>query len=151
LDLFGRKLLRDRGEAMRALIQEMRGLDTELASAPGDDLAALRQELTKGIDSLEVASDALLAAARDDLAAASAGAVYYLRLTGTVVGCWLMAKGALAAMRMMRDGDGDPAFLEAKLLTARFYAEHIVPTGTALLGPLVNGGRSVMALAEDQI
>ena len=85
------------------------------------------------------------------MAAAAAGASYYLRLTGTVVGGWLLAKGALAALRQMEAGEGDPNFLEAKLVTARFYAEHIIPTGTALLAPIERGGRSVMALADDQI
>jgi len=151
LDLFGRKLMRDRGEAMRALIAEMRALDSDLANGRGDDLAVIREGLAKGIDVLETATERLIALAREDMAAAAAGASYYLRLTGTVVGAWLLAKGALAALRHMETGDGDPAFLEAKLVTARFFAEHILPTGTALLAPIESGGRSVMALADDQI
>ncbi|MFN4087935.1 MAG: acyl-CoA dehydrogenase [Alphaproteobacteria bacterium] len=151
LDLFGRKLLRDRGAAMRDLIAEMRAIDGDLAASPGDDVAAVRRSLAAGIDALEAATDGLLAAAGEDPIAASVGATAYLRLTGTVVGGWLMARGALAANRRLAEGDGDPAFLEAKLVTARFYAEQVLPTGTALLGPIVAGGRTVMALAEEQI
>ena len=151
LDLFGRKLMRDRGEAMRGLIAEMRSLDADLAAGRGDDIEVIRQALDTAISTLERATEALIETARDDMAAAAAGASYYLRLTGTVVGGWLLAKGALAALRQMESGEGDPNFLEAKLVTARFYAEHIIPTGTALLAPIERGGRSVMALADGQI
>ena len=47
--------------------------------------------------------------------------------------------------------DGDPAFLEAKLITARFYAEVILPPALAQLGPLKAAGRTVFALTEDQL
>ena len=55
-----------------------------------------------------------------------------------------MAQTKLAAR------DGDPAFLEAKLVTARFYAEVILPPALAELGPLKAAGRTVFALPEEQ-
>ena len=47
--------------------------------------------------------------------------------------------------------DGDPAFLEAKVVTARFYAEVILPPALAQLGPLKAAGRTVFALSEAQL
>ena len=54
---------------------------------------------------------------------ALAGSVPFLRLAGTALGGWLLARSALVAQAKLASRDGDPAFLEAKLITARFYAE----------------------------
>ena len=63
-------------------------------------------------------------------------------------GCWPGAPWWPRASSPTRDGD--PAFLEAKLITARFYAEVILPPALAQLGPLKAAGRTVFALTEDQ-
>ena len=70
----------------------------------------------------------------------------FLRLAGTALGGWLLAKSALVAQGKLASRDGDPAFLEAKLITARFYAEVILPPALAQLGPLKAAGRTVFAL-----
>ncbi|HXH25158.1 MAG TPA: acyl-CoA dehydrogenase [Vicinamibacterales bacterium] len=150
LDLLGRKLLRDRGEAMRALIAEMRALDPELAATRGDDFAAIRSGLAAGVDALAAATDWLLDASRSDPGAATAGATHYMRLTGAAVGGWLMARAALEAARRLAEEADDPGFLQAKLRTARFYAEQILPQGVALLTPIVRGGGTVMEFDEAQ-
>ena len=59
---------------------------------------------------------------------ALAGATPYLKLFGTVVGGWLMAREALAARGMLDTGRGDASFARAKLATTRFYLEQLVPT-----------------------
>jgi 3-(methylthio)propanoyl-CoA dehydrogenase len=85
-----------------------------------------------------------------DLVAALAGSVPFLRLAGTALGGWLLGKGALIAERKLAARDGDPAFLEAKLVTARFYADVMLPPALAQLGPLKAAGRTVFALKEEQ-
>ena len=69
-------------------------------------------------------------------------------LAGTALGGWMLARGALAAQGRLATRDGDPAFLEAKVVTARFYAEVILPPALAQLGPLKAAGRTVFALPE---
>jgi hypothetical protein len=88
--------------------------------------------------------------AKAELANALAGSVPFLRLAGTALGGWLLARSALVAQRKLSQRDGDPAFLEAKLITARFYADVILPPALAELGPLKSAGRTVFALAEEQ-
>ena len=83
-------------------------------------------------------------------ALALAGAAPYLRLFGTVAGGWLMAKSALAASRLLREGSGDPAFNRAKLGTAQFYAEQVLPLAAALV-PAVRGGTTVMGFELEQL
>ena len=86
---------------------------------------------------------------KGELVNALAGSVPFLRLAGTALGGWLLARSALVAQGKLATRDGDPAFLEAKLITARFYAEVILPPALAQLGPLKAAGRTVFALTED--
>jgi hypothetical protein len=131
-DLVGRKLGRDRGEAARELIAEIRA---SLAELGAPDLSALRQPLADGIDALDTATAYLVAA---EPALAAAGSVPYLQLSGTVLGGWLMARVASAALHRQ-----DRGFATAKLATARFYAEHVLARAPAyLLG--IMGGATVV-------
>src|SRR3954451_23151475 len=103
-DLVGRKLGRDRGEAARELIAEMRATMAELGGLDG-----IRAPLETAIAALEQATEYLVGA---EPALAAAGSAPYLQLFGTVAGGWLMARLALAA----RGRGGD--FAAAKLATA---------------------------------
>jgi 3-(methylsulfanyl)propanoyl-CoA dehydrogenase len=139
-DLLGRKLARDQGAAMRALLGEMRALDAELATAPDENIKAIRNHLRAGVATLQSASDDLLARYRSKRAAALAGAVPYLRLAALVTGGWLIAKGALAASRRLAAGEGDAGFCRARLLSARFFAEQRLATAPTLVPAISDGG-----------
>jgi hypothetical protein len=150
-DLVGRKIAKDGGETMLALVSEMRALADEMKAAPGDDVAALRAAIAASADALEDATRWVARSVKAELVAALAGSVPFLRLAGTALGGWLLAKGALAAQRKLAQSDGDPSFLQAKLVTARFYAEVILPPALAQLGPLKAAGHTVFALEEAQL
>jgi len=147
-DLVGRKLGRDRGAVARAFIGEMRGLDDALAKAPGDDPAVIRRHLAAGLDALATATDGMVETVAVDLPRALAGSVPYLRLAGIVTGGWLLAKGALAAQRALAERSGDARFLEARLMTARFFAEHSLALAPGLL-PAIGGGATVVAFEPE--
>jgi alkylation response protein AidB-like acyl-CoA dehydrogenase len=149
-DLVGRKVARDGGETMLALVAEMRALADEVKAAPGDDMAAIREGLAASAGTLEEATKWVAQSVKSDLVTALAGSVPFLRLAGTALGGWLLARSALVAQAKLATRDGDPAFLEAKLITARFYAEVILPPALAQLGPLKAAGRTVFALKEEQ-
>ncbi|HYX01440.1 MAG TPA: acyl-CoA dehydrogenase [Reyranella sp.] len=150
-DLVGRKVAKDGGETMLALVAEMRALAEEMKAAPGDDLAAIRGGLVAAADALEDATRWVAQSVKAELVAALAGSVPFLRLAGTALGGWLLAKSALAAQHKLAARDGDPAFLEAKLVTARFYAEVILPPALAQVGPIKAAGHTVFALEEAQL
>ena len=82
-----------------------------------------------------------------DPAAAFAGAVPFLKLMGIVAGGWQMARAALAAEH--GQGSSDKAFLQAKLATARFYADHVLVQAPGLRDTVVKGASAVMAVPED--
>ena len=148
MDLIGRKLARDGGREAKRLIAEIRDIDGALADA-GDDFAGLRAAIKSGVDALESATDWLLAAHKRDVRDAAAGAMPYLRLWGTVSGGWLMARAALIAQSDLAANDGDPAFLKAKITTAMFYGERILPRSATLMAEIIAGSASLMALADD--
>ena len=106
--------------------------------------------MRQGLDALAGATDWMVEAITRDVRHAAAGAVEYLRLFGTVTGGWLMARGALEAAARLASGEGDAAFLEAKLVSARFYAASVLARAPAFLSPITRAGESVLALAEEQ-
>ncbi|MDS4022397.1 MAG: acyl-CoA dehydrogenase C-terminal domain-containing protein [Candidatus Competibacter sp.] len=146
-DLAGRKLSMDQGAAMRALLAEIEATASDLAQAAGDDLAAIGAGLAEGVKALAEATAWMLDAT--DPAAVMAVSVDYLMLAGTVCGAWQMGRAARVAQRKLSAGE-DPVFHEAKLITARFYAEHVLPRASALLRSVLNGGASILALTEEQ-
>jgi hypothetical protein len=58
---------------------------------------------------------------------------------GLVTGGWLLARSALAAHRLLAEGEGDKEFLEDKIATARFYAEQLLPQAAGLGGAVMAG------------
>ncbi|UYN93638.1 MAG: acyl-CoA dehydrogenase [Enhydrobacter sp.] len=149
-DLVGRKVAKDGGETMLGLVAEMRATADEMKSVPGDDIAVIRAAVVVAADALEDATKWVAQSVKADLVMALAGSVPFLRLAGTALGGWLLARSALVAQQRLAVRDGDPAFLEAKLVTARFYAEVVLPPALAQLGPLKAAGRTVFVLTEEQ-
>ncbi len=145
LDLVMRKLTMAGGEGVRRYLAEMRELDGGLADG-GADFAATRANLTAALDSLSAASTWLLGAMADDPNAGAAGASPYLRMFGMTVGGYLIAKGGLAAARMVGNGDADGPFLSGRVATARFYGEQLLPQVPALLPSITAGAAPLFAI-----
>ena len=141
-DLIGRKLGRDRGAAMTALLAD---ISSELEALPTDHpvTSATRKAALDAVGLLKGATRSILenmASPRPDRALAVS--VPYLRLCGYVIGGWLMAKAAATAAQHKDGTDRD--FYQAKLRTALFYAEHVLPTAVALAQVVTRGSDSVV-------
>lgn len=143
IDLVGRKLGRDGGEAMAALTAEIAATLDALRRNDDADLAALVEPLADGLASLERTSRWMVERMGQAPGEALAGATGYLRLAGYVTGGWLMAKSALATA-----GRDDP-FAVQKRQVARFFAEQLIPEGTAMERPIITGGGLVAAMDAD--
>jgi 3-(methylthio)propanoyl-CoA dehydrogenase len=148
-DLVGRKLPTDNGAAMAALIGEMRAVARELGGSDNVDFPAIRENLSAGIEALEQASQWVLQTIGEDPDAALAASVNYMMLTGYVCGGWQMARAALVARRQITSGV-DENFCRAKIATARFYAEQILPKANALLTAVKSGASTAFTLPEEQ-
>ena len=142
MDLVGRKLSQN---AWRPLFADIRDF---VRGLPGDgDIGVMGPYLDDALGALETATVWMTGnvGAADDNAA---GAVPYLRMFGVTLGGWLLARQAVTAATRLAAGEGDPAFLTAKIATARFYAEQILPQVTALLGPATRGASTMFAIPE---
>jgi butyryl-CoA dehydrogenase len=146
-DLVGRKTVRDGGAVAKGIIAQVRQTVAELQ---GDaQLQPIAARLADAADALEQVVDYVVANVKSDIKAVFAGSVPYLKLAGVVLGGWQMARAAAIGSKL-KSGEGDSKFYEAKLATARFYAEQILPQALAYRTAIVDGGAAVMALAEEQ-
>lgn len=147
-DLVGRKTVRDGGAVAKGIIAQVRQTVAELQ---GDaQLQPIAARLADAADALEQVVGYVVANVKTDIKAVFAGSVPYLKMAGVVLGGWQMARAAAIAAGKLKSGEGDGKFYEAKLATARFYAEQILPQALAYRTAIVDGGAAVMALAEEQ-
>jgi alkylation response protein AidB-like acyl-CoA dehydrogenase len=147
-DLVGRKVGREQGRTAFALIADMRKFAEELNHPKNVHLAAVADRLSSGITRLEEATQWIVETFPANPAAVAAGSVYYLKLMGITTGGYMMARGAKVACQQMDQGGGDAAFLRGKLLTARFYADHILPQAIGLAAAAMRGADSVLAVED---
>ncbi|MBV1901988.1 MAG: acyl-CoA dehydrogenase, partial [Kordiimonadaceae bacterium] len=142
LDLVGRKLGADGGAHWNALIKEMQDFTESMTGA----LAPEKAILQAGVDAVASAAAQLVDNGFDAIVDTAAAATPYLRLFGTVLGGYLLAKQAAEAENRFATNTGDPAFLRAKIATARYFIEQLVPSATSLLGPIKAGADRLMDL-----
>jgi alkylation response protein AidB-like acyl-CoA dehydrogenase len=147
-DLIGRKILSNNGEVLADLLQEIQATADELSEV--DELSGIGRALREGADAGTEALKWLIDNAKDNRNVAGAAGVNYLMLLGYVCGGWIMGLSALKAKQLLAAGGGDESFLEAKLATARFYCDHLLPRAGACLVSVKAGPESTMALSEDQ-
>jgi alkylation response protein AidB-like acyl-CoA dehydrogenase len=147
-DLVGRKVGREQGRTAFALIGEMEKILKELAATKNVHLSAIGDRLAAAIAPLKEATQWISQAYGANPAAVGAGSVYYLKLMGITCGGWMMARAAREAARQLDAGEGDKEFLRGKVLTARFYADHILPQAMGLAAVTMRGGDSVLAVEE---
>ena len=144
MDLVLRKLPVDGGKVVEELISEMTGVLSEMSEH--EDLGAFRNELATALQGLGETSawlgSRLAAGEIDD---ALAGASPYLTQFGTVLGGWLMAISAVAAKTDPVEFDDE--FLSQKVITARFYGEHLLPRANGLI-ETIKAGNDLLAAAD---
>jgi alkylation response protein AidB-like acyl-CoA dehydrogenase len=155
-DLVGRKLIRDGGEGVGEYIDELHSLINQLNDRGGDDMAVIRRQFANAVDALDAATGYILDHAAEDQDKAHAAAAYYLRLFGVVAGGAMMVRAAIAAEdKVLRADDGeteiDRAFYAAKLATARFYAENMLPQSAGLSVPIIQGASALRAIPDEAL
>jgi alkylation response protein AidB-like acyl-CoA dehydrogenase len=144
LDMVGRKLPMRAGGVMADYLAGIDATAGELSGADGD-LAAIGKRLADAHASLKATTDWLLANGLTDPNNALAGATPYLRMCGIVTGGWLLARSAQAAQRLLDAGEGDADFLRQKVVTAKFYAEQLLPQAAGLAPSVTAGPADLLA------
>ncbi len=144
MDLVGRKLAQNGGRAVQTLF---RIVAEEVAAAKAKpELTHLAEALEKANGQLQAATMWFMANGMKDPNQVGAGAYSYMELMGTVAIGLMWLRMADAAVQALAEGDDDKAFYEAKLVTARFYADRIMPNAGALRRKIESGAETIMAL-----
>lgn len=144
LDLVGRKLPANGGRAIQAFFALVAG---ECAASKGKpELEKIATALEAALADLQASTMWLMANAMANPDNAGAGSVAYMHLTGVVAIGLMWLRMATAAQAALDAGTEDSAFMNAKLITARFYAERSLPETISLRRKLEAGAESVMAL-----
>ncbi|MEJ7582922.1 MAG: acyl-CoA dehydrogenase [Acidimicrobiales bacterium] len=151
MDLVGRKVPMRSGGVVADQMARMRATHEELGEPPDPRLAPIHRELGDAIAVLEQATAWLVEHGATDPLEALSAASPYQRIFATTVGGWLMARSALVARRQLEDGTGETAFLEAKVVTARFFAQHLLPQVRGLLSAVTAGKDDILALTPAQL
>ncbi|GAC1675623.1 MAG: acyl-CoA dehydrogenase [Steroidobacteraceae bacterium] len=151
-DLMGRKLARDGGRAAQSVIDEMRG---SIQDVPAD-FPPMGPAFAAAIDALERAVRYVVANYGNDIRGVSVGAVPLLKLFGIVAGGWQLLRCALISHRRLAARQESPAgarllspadvrFYEAKIATARFYADHVLSQAPGLAHSIEHGAAGALA------
>jgi alkylation response protein AidB-like acyl-CoA dehydrogenase len=151
-DLVGRKTARDGGQTAKAIVAQIELTESELRRQGGANALAVASRLQAARLALLDVIDFVASHTKTSPNAVFAGSVPYLMLAGNVMAGWQMARGLLAAEQALATGDCGAygvGFMQAKITTARFYADHLLTQAQGLRDSIVEGADSVTALALD--
>jgi alkylation response protein AidB-like acyl-CoA dehydrogenase len=148
MDLVGRKLAQNGGRAVQALFALV---DTECAKAKDNaDLADFASRLEKANGELKAATMWFMQNGMTNPNHVGAGAHSYMHIMGIVALGLMWLRMAGAASAKLAAGEGNADFLNAKLVTARYFAERIMPEAGALRRKIEAGSDALMALTPEQ-
>ncbi|MEG1063203.1 MAG: acyl-CoA dehydrogenase [Comamonas sp.] len=147
-DLVGRKTARDGGETAKAIAAQIEKTEAELNASDSAVAQTVAKHLAQARQAFVQVVEFIAAQAKTNPNAVYAGSVPYLMLTGNLVAGWQLGRSALVAEQQLKNGQ-DASFMQAKLATAQFYAEHILTRVPGQADAVVNGAASVMALPMD--
>jgi hypothetical protein len=145
-DLVGRKTLRDGGQTACAIAAQIEKTEAALARTADAGARAVHKRLVAARQAFLDVVDFMVGQSSPN--AVYAGSVPYLMLAGNLVAGWQMARAYLVAHALVGQGE-DAAFMQAKMATARFYADHILAKAPGQRDSIVEGADSVTAMALD--
>jgi acyl-CoA dehydrogenase len=148
-DLLFRKLMRDQGATARVVFGEVGVTAKALGVSTRPELRAIGKRLGESLQAWISATEWLAGNAKTGLSGVLTAAVPYLHLAVTVSGGWFMGKAALAAARYLEQGESDQTFYLAKIATAQFYADQLLPLAAAYAETVKAGDAALAALGDE--
>ncbi|MBW0169851.1 MAG: acyl-CoA dehydrogenase [Hydrogenophaga sp.] len=145
-DLVGRKTARDGGTGAKAIAAQIEKTEAELAQRSSANAKAVHLRLKAAREAFVEVVEFIAANTKSNPNAAFAGSVPYLMLAGNLMAGWQMARALMVAEDLSAKGQ-DTAFMQAKITTARFYADHILSRAPGVRDSIVHGAEAVTALA----
>ena len=146
LDLVGRKLSAHAGRYLRSFFHPV-GAFIE-ANKADEAIGPFVKSLEKAFGALQLATGQIAQTGMRDPEEVGAAATDYLRLFGLVSLAYLWARMAKIAAEKLPNANGDASFYQAKLATARFFFDRILPESAGLFAAIKSGKASMMALDD---
>jgi alkylation response protein AidB-like acyl-CoA dehydrogenase len=146
LDLIGRKTRRDQGAGINELLSDIKQFCNS-DRTQRELKASTLERLAQATAFVEIALERVLENQHDEAFCGSV-AFSYMMLTATTNAGWLLTKAALRAAELSRQSSQPAPWLKAKVQTADFFADHILPRCSGYLASIVAGSESTMALDE---
>ena len=147
-DLVGRKTSRDGGQTAKALAGQIEVTEAALTASGTGHALVMAKRLAAArlafVDVVNFVAGNTKAMPNDVFA----GSVPYLMLAGNLMAGWQMARALLVAQDAVARGE-NLAFMQAKVITARFYADHLLTKVPGMRDSIVDGAACVTALALD--
>jgi hypothetical protein len=147
-DLVGRKMGREEGRTALGLVVQIEKAVAQLLASPDASLKSIGESLGAAAARLKETVQWVAKTYPTNPAAVAAGSVYVLKLMGVTLGGWMLALSAQIASRQLAAGEGDADFLKTKILTARFFADHILAQASAFSAAVTRGAESVLAVSD---
>jgi alkylation response protein AidB-like acyl-CoA dehydrogenase len=144
-DLVGRKTARDGGQTAKALAAQIAATEKELTANGSADAVAVAKRLAAAREAFVDVVNFVAGNTKASPNAVFAGSVPYLLLAGNVMAGWQLARALLVAQEQLAQGH-DAAFMQAKITTARFYADHLLTKAPGMRDAIVEGADAVTAL-----
>jgi len=147
-DLVGRKTARDGGQVAKGLAAQIEATESQLMQSGSADAVAVAKRLKAAREAFLDVVNFVASNTKSSPNAVFAGSVPYLMLAGNLMAGWQMARGLLVAQEQIAQGVDAP-FMKAKIITARFYADHLLTKAPGIRDAIVEGAECVTAMALD--
>ncbi|MCM2297003.1 acyl-CoA dehydrogenase [Rhodoferax sp.] len=145
-DLVGRKTARDGGQTAKGIGAQIEATEAALLQNGSDDALAVAKRLKVARLAFLDVVNFVAANTKTRPNDVFAGSVPYLMLAGNLMAGWQLARALLVAQGLLAQGQ-DAAFMQAKITTARFYADHLLTKAPGLRDSIVEGAACVTELA----
>ncbi len=145
-DLVGRKTARDGGQTAKGIAAQIEKTEAALTNQGSAAAKTVAKRLKAAREAFVDVVEFVAGNTKASPNAVFAGSVPYLMLAGNVVAGWQMARSLLVAQEHLDRGE-DTAFMQAKITTAVFYADHLLSKAPGMRDSIVEGADSVTALA----
>ena len=146
-DLIGRKTVRDGGAVAKGIAAQIEQTEALLAKSNSAAAKSMLKNLRAAREAYLSVVDYVVKNTKSDIKNVFAGSVNYLRLSGLTLSGWQLARALLAAEARQSE---DPNFYNAKVHTARFFAEHLLALVPGIASSVIDGGEATNALSVDQ-
>ncbi len=148
IDLIGRKIAREGGATVKVVLGMMNKCAQELVAESDADLVRIGQALARATAAMGGCVAYIVENYARDIKSVSVGAVPFLKLMGIACGGWQLARGARVARAKLAAGGGDAAFYKGKIVTARFFADHMMSQVEGLARTVTEGAEAALTLED---